>query len=164
MNKPPIMLATPKATSSLLAETVTLVIPSGSSTSLPSSFVVFLVFPVLAPKDFAATLDSKNPRRATRKAVEKASLTCLKLSESNGKCAWKGTPFALMFPRMSRPCLSHPHFHVSTADKTTTKNLSGMYATQGVLGCSLFFTSRNTITITKAPNATAQVILLASEE
>lgn len=126
MKSPPTILATPRATSSRFADTVTFVMPSGSSTSVPSAFTTFLVLTVPVGSDLAATLDSKKPSKAIRKDVEKASFTCLKLSESKGKCAWKGAPFALMFPRMSRPCLSQPHLHVRTADNTTTRNRSGM--------------------------------------
>jgi hypothetical protein len=69
------MFATPSATSSRLADTVTLVIPSGSSSSLPSGLTTFFVLAVLVPSDLAATLDSKNPNKAIRKDVENASLT-----------------------------------------------------------------------------------------
>jgi hypothetical protein len=126
MNRPPSMFATPRATSSLFADTVTFVIPSGSSSTVPSALTTFFVLPVLVPSDFAATLDSKNPSRAIKKEVEKASSTWWKFSESKGKCAWNGAPLALILPRMSRPCLCQSKFQVKTADKTTTTKRSGM--------------------------------------
>lgn len=104
MNKPPMILATPRATSSRLAETFIFTIPSASSTSSPSLLIFFSTFAVLVPRLLAATLLSKKPSRAIKKEVEKASVTCWKKDGRKGKCALKGFPLARMSPRTSRPC------------------------------------------------------------
>lgn len=125
MNRPPKMFATPKATNSRLAETFMLTMPSASSYSLPSLSIFFSILAVLLARDFAATLDSKKPRSAMRKEVEKASVTCSIMEGWKGKCTWKGLPVVLRSPRISRPCLSQEKPQVKRAEKTTTRNRSG---------------------------------------
>ena len=107
---PPTTLATPRATSSRLALRDILCSPL-----LPPP-----------PRLFAATEDSKNPSKAMRKEVLMASCMCIILEGCNGHRNGNGEPVLdRMVPRISRPCLSQPNFHVKTADRTTTMKRSG---------------------------------------
>ena len=110
MKHPPNIFATPRATSSRLALRD---IPC--SPSLP---------PV--PRLLAATEDSKKPSNAIRNEVLIASCMCTILDGCRGHRNGNGEPVLdRMVPRISRPFLSQPNFHVRTADKTTTMKRSG---------------------------------------
>ena len=122
MKHPPTILATPSATSSRLALSTMPCRPS----RLPSP----------PPRLLAATEDSKKPRRAIRKEVLMASLTCFMCEGIKGHLKGKGEPVLdFTWPRISSPFLFQPHFQVKTAERTTTINRSGMYATDGYRGC-----------------------------
>jgi hypothetical protein len=127
MNKPPTTFATPRATSSLFA--------------LRLTFLRTFCLPSPAPKLLAATLLSKKPSRAMTKDVEKASEAYLRCETRSGKWTGNGLPLLLISPKISRPCLSHPNFHVNTAESTTIRNLSGTYAMDGKRGCKYFLSS-----------------------
>ena len=127
MKQPPMRLATPRAMSSRLADSV---MPCRPSPVLPSP----------PPRAFAATDDSKNPSNAMRKEVLMASRTCFMYDGTNGQWKGNGEPVLdLTSPRISRPFLSQRKAHANTAERATTIKRSGMYATEGNRGCSLRF-------------------------
>lgn len=133
IKQPPIILATPKATISRFALKVT---PGTASSS-----------PELRP--FAATDDSKNPRRDIIKEVLIAARTCFMWPTRKGHLnAKRPLPVlvdGLIDPKISSPWLSHPIFHVKTADSATTRNRSGKKTTWGNRGsrCFLRILSQN---------------------
>lgn len=117
LKHPPTKLATPRATSSRLGLKAIPWIPS-----LPSP----------PPRLLAATDDSKNPRRAIRNEVPIASRTCFKWSTWKGQWKGKGLPVDdLTSPRISMSRCSQSNCQLKIADMTTTRNLSGIYATLG---------------------------------
>lgn len=121
MNTPPMMFATPNATSSRFG----------------LKFRFLKTFPLVAsptPKLFAATLDSKKPRSAMTKLVLKASEAYAKCEGCSGNRAGNGLPMDSMLPRIARPFLSQPNFQVKMAESTTITNRSGTYAADGYRG------------------------------
>lgn len=127
MKHPPTRFATPRATSSRLADNV-----------MPCSSSPGVVAP--PPRAFAAMEDSKKPSRAMRKEVLIASRTCFMCDGTKGQWNGIGDPLLdLTSPRMESPFSCHEKAQVKTAERTTTTKRSGTYATEGNRGCSLRF-------------------------
>ena len=127
MKQDPTRLATPRATSSRLADRV-----------MPWSDAPGVSWP--PPSAFAATDDSKKPNKAMRNEVLIASRTCFICDGTKGNWNGNGEPVLdLTSPRISRPSLFQANAHVNTADRVTTRKRSGMYATEGNRGCKRFF-------------------------
>jgi hypothetical protein len=112
MNRPPVIFATPRATSSRLA--------------LRFIFLITELADSPTPKLLAATEDSKKPSNAIMKLVLKASEAYLSCDFSRGQCTGNGLLPVLMSPRISTPSWSHLNCQLKMAERTTMTKRSGM--------------------------------------